>query len=1048
MRKIFWILLFFIGSFSNYAQRKFPISNFTPRDYGKNHSAQNWGIARDRSGVLYFGNDNGLLVYDGIRWSFIPVVNGKKVFSIAIDKNDNLFIGSYGEFGWIPRNESGYGEYQSLNEKLSVDDKKFSQVWRVFCLNEKEIVFQAQEELIFFDYKNCKVVKPQNSFHLASFDGEKLFVRERNKGITCYEKGKWNSIQTELPFDTYGLFAVLPFNDKKRSLWVTQELGLFVFNSDNSSFAAFAENKKEEILGAEIIGGIKLYNGFFALNSVKKGVLIFDEAGNFIQNIDASIGLRENNVVSQCLDVQGNLWLSHSNGLAKVQLPSRFEIYDWHDGFESKIHKVLFVGEECWAASDAGLLKWQNASLIPIALGGETVWDLAAFKSEILLATPHGLYLFSNNTLRQISKTPCRSIHVTKNNQIICGTLNGIEIFDSSLNNIYQGEFLLSEALGVASILNKNGEVEFWVSALGELAKVTDDGKNPLKIEIMDSENGLPRDWMVPFEYKNALVLGTNYGLYTNKRSTKDNKELFENLSFPEASSDASFHFLLEDSGSNTLAAIVNNKVILNKGGKSLSSDFLCLEMGRKNALATNAENLALATDEGLVLYHQNNDIWNFTGRGDLILRKFAIGEDSVMFNGSVFSEFKIETPVSYKFNTIKVSLGCSQFSYPDKNHLHFLLLQGSDTVRKGNSSGLIEIQNLSEGDYYLVVQGEDVWNHKFNPLKISFAILPPWYRTKLAYFSYLILLILLIYISGKIFSYNLKQANKKLEGLVQIRTAEIAAKNDELHLQNEKILEQKQEITDSINYAKRIQMAVLVPESDISKSSNPLFILYRPKDIVSGDFYWYRKINEEEYLIACADCTGHGVPGGFMSMICTEKLNEALSISKVPGEILHHTNVLLKEALRQDGEQGSTKDGMEIALLHINKKSSKVLYSGANRFLWIVRNNSEALDEIKPVKQGIGGVTPNNQIFDTHTIQMNSGDLLYMSSDGYADQFGGTDTLRNGKKFMTKNFKTLILQIKNEELARQKEILNSTIEKWKGDYEQVDDILVIGLKF
>jgi serine phosphatase RsbU (regulator of sigma subunit) len=312
-----------------------------------------------------------------------------------------------------------------------------------------------------------------------------------------------------------------------------------------------------------------------------------------------------------------------------------------------------------------------------------------------------------------------------------------------------------------------------------------------------------------------------------------------------------------------------------------------------------------------------------------------------------------------------------------------------------------------------------------------------------LAYIFYIIGFIVVLYAAVKITSYRLKKQNKKLEELVKQRTIEVENKNEVLKEQNVQILHQKKEITDSINYAKRIQNAILPPLADIKAVWSDLFIFFQPKDIVSGDFYWFYKINAVEFLIASADCTGHGVPGGFMSMVCTDKLNEAVTHSTSPSVILKMVNRRIKQSLRQDNKVGSTKDGMEIALLKINIETKEIIYSGANRFLWIVKNNTTEIIEIKPTKAGIAGTTDDLQEFEEHQIATQTGDLLYMSTDGYADQFGG----HFGKKLMTKNFKSFILKIKNQSLDEQLKNVDSHVNSWKANHEQVDDILVIGIK-
>ncbi len=245
----------------------------------------------------------------------------------------------------------------------------------------------------------------------------------------------------------------------------------------------------------------------------------------------------------------------------------------------------------------------------------------------------------------------------------------------------------------------------------------------------------------------------------------------------------------------------------------------------------------------------------------------------------------------------------------------------------------------------------------------------------------------------------------------------------------------------------KKIQDAILVSTDVISKAIPNSFILFKPKDIVSGDFYFYSKINRDEknlHVLGSADCTGHGVPGAFMSMIGNDKLNEAAKVFSDPGHILQHLNNLIKDALQKADNANSAKDGMDIALCVIDPVHRKIKYAAANRPLWIIKNGSDELEEIKATKTAIGGFTDYDQIYDSHELQFAEGDTVYFFTDGYADQFGGD----LGKKMMTKKFKEKLFEIKNLSLPEQKEILDDFYMSWKGDYEQVDDVLVIGVRF
>jgi len=267
---------------------------------------------------------------------------------------------------------------------------------------------------------------------------------------------------------------------------------------------------------------------------------------------------------------------------------------------------------------------------------------------------------------------------------------------------------------------------------------------------------------------------------------------------------------------------------------------------------------------------------------------------------------------------------------------------------------------------------------------------------------------------------------------------------NLELDSKNKKIEEKNREITDSINYAQRIQHAIMPEHSNMTKVLPDSFILFKPKDIVSGDFYFFLH-HKDRILLAAADCTGHGVPGAFMSLIGYEKLHDATHQTQHTGEVLSLVNRGIREALRQSSDSGSTRDGMDIALCSIIKgnDTAKVSFSGANRPMWIIRKTTGELEEVKPTKKAIGGFTDADQEFEANEIQLSKGDTFYLFSDGYADQFGGP----HGKKLTTKRLKEFLLSIKELSMTAQVKKLEDYIEQWKIKEEQLDDILVIGVR-
>lgn len=270
---------------------------------------------------------------------------------------------------------------------------------------------------------------------------------------------------------------------------------------------------------------------------------------------------------------------------------------------------------------------------------------------------------------------------------------------------------------------------------------------------------------------------------------------------------------------------------------------------------------------------------------------------------------------------------------------------------------------------------------------------------------------------------------------------------------QNRIIREQKkivdlrnQEVHDSITYAKRIQQAMLQAEDREGEQLPEHFILFKPKDIVSGDFYWTID-KQEHFYLAAVDCTGHGVPGAFLTLLGTAFLNEIVSRDEniSPAAILNELRERIIKELGTGAGEKTAKDGMDMSLVKVYKKDLKAEWAGANNPIWIIRNGREEIEEIKGDKEHIGfgyQMTP----FTDHAIQFSKGDQFYLFSDGYADQFG-VDSDGKEKKFKAKNLKSLLVQNRDLPLQEQMSSLNRSFEMWKGTLEQLDDVCVIGMR-
>lgn len=317
--------------------------------------------------------------------------------------------------------------------------------------------------------------------------------------------------------------------------------------------------------------------------------------------------------------------------------------------------------------------------------------------------------------------------------------------------------------------------------------------------------------------------------------------------------------------------------------------------------------------------------------------------------------------------------------------------------------------------------------------------------QKRLSYYLYGFLALVLVF---AIFIFNRFRVTNKQKKVIEEQKQTVESQKEKVDTAYAQLEDKNQEILDSIKYAKRIQSAILPPQKRMEKMLKNYFVLYKPKDIVAGDFYWLEE-KDDHILFAAADCTGHGVPGAMVSVVCNNGLNRSVREHGLtdPGEILNKTREIVIEEF--DKSEEDVQDGMDIALCSLRvqqedsgKIGSLLQYAGAHNPLWVLRSGADEFEEYAADKQPIGKYE-DAKPYNTHSLNLSAGDTLYIFSDGYSDQFGGD----KGKKLKAKNFMQLLLSVKDKSLAEQAHILDKHFEDWKGSHEQLDDVCVIGVR-
>jgi len=458
--------------------------------------------------------------------------------------------------------------------------------------------------------------------------------------------------------------------------------------------------------------------------------------------------------------------------------------------------------------------------------------------------------------------------------------------------------------------------------------------------------------------------------------------------------------------------------------GFSLKQGFMGLDCSPGAFNYDESGNMWIGTALGVVLNYVDK-LPEFKGTAPPIIDKILIDNDPINFNKKI--------DLRYNQNEIQIGYTAVELYAPQRMKFSYKVDGLNPRWLSPGDDGKINLFGLQPGDYELHLKVTD-YRGSSTELKtpLKWTINPPWYKSTWAFSLALLLIMLSFYGYVKYREQNLKTEKKILEDRVEERTREVVIKNNQLEQKNK-------DITDSLHYASRIQQAVL-PATKILEPYG--FIYYRPKDIVSGDFYFIARVEESIYICA-ADCTGHGVPGALLSIMGVNMMDRILATNPgiSPGDFLNKLNTEVAKTLRHDESQG-VNDGMDLALIKIDCHENKLYYAGAFNSLYLIKG--EELKEYKANRFSIGSQrVQKDLIYNNQMIDINWNERIYLFSDGLADQFGG----ERQKKLKSSGLKNLLLDIQNYPITEQKDIISSFMRNWRGMDEQIDDILLIGLE-
>lgn len=1036
----------------------FPVKNFSPEDYKA--LPQNWAIVQDFRGNIYVGNNEGVLEFDGTTWRKILTHSNSEVRSLAIDKNGRIYVGAIDEIGYLQPNPFGKLEFVSLLSEVSETDKNFGVVWKTFCIDE-QVCFQTEEKLFIYSNDTIKVIKAKGYFNNSFHVNESLFVSDAEKGLYRFNEDSLILFSGSDELIGKQLYVMLPYGEND-ILAAIHEEGVFIVElsvNENKLKLHPGKTSIDSFLKTnQIYSGARLSDSLYSIGTFN-GAGVINSTGAFQFWVNKHTGLIDENIKFQTLDHQNNLWLGLHKGIGQIQVSSPITFFNENHKLEGyvesitrfagKIHVATSLGVYALNPSQKGALPYFTAME---NLNRSDTWITANYKvaRNEMLFIEKNQDIFIADKVNGIPKSVYNGVpwalYQSKSNdkQIYIGVEEGLVKLEYDGKNWTHQRVFPSITNRITDIIEDEAG-NLWLSA-DNAGVYRISGSNSNDITFYDSEAGLAEGPFLFINFKNELLVGSGKGVLVLDKVTNTfvphqqiNQLMGSNLRYIHRMS-------VDPENKLWLVTYIEEEEREELGFFEPGGDtsmfwnpipFLGTIKGQINALYHDEGGITwLGGSEGIYRFDATIEK-NYQSDFYCQIRKVMLGEDSTIFDGAFYDERgwvsleqapALQPILEYQYNSLIFNYSAMNIDVEQATKYSYKLDGYDKKWSEWTTETKKEYTNLPEKEYVFRVKAKNVYKHQSSEATYVFSVLPPWYRTVWAFLLFGLLGLTLIYFI--VISYT-----RYLRAVIKEKTAEIREQKDEIEKQNE-------EITASIKYAERIQKAVVPSYERASELLPEHFVLWRPRDIVSGDFWWMTQKNGKVVIVA-ADCTGHGVPGAFVSMLGVSFLNEIVNKMEhiKANEILNQLRYHVKTTMKQTGKEGEAKDGMDLALVVLDLSDNKIQYSGAYNPLYLIRNDE--LIEFKADRNPIGIYIKELDSFTNHEIEVQKGDTIYIFSDGYVDQFGG----EKGHKFKSKQFKELLLSIQKQSMLEQEMILDQTIDDWRGEFEQVDDIIIVGIR-
>ncbi|UCH96264.1 MAG: response regulator [Candidatus Aminicenantes bacterium] len=782
--------------------------NFSPRDY--DHQPQNWSIAQDKRGIIYVGNNGGLLEFDGVSWRLIYVPNWI-VRSLDVDSSGTLYMGGDAEFGFWTHQPNGAVEYTSLVPLLPENQRNFSDVWRTHCTH-RGVYFSAHEYLFHWNprSKQLKVWKPGTRFNAVFSCAGKIFIRQEDIGLMQMKESSPQLVPGGKLFAAEKIFMMVSY-DNQRLLVGTRSKGFYLY--DGAAWEPFPTEVDDYLKKNRLYNGIRLANGDFAMATLQGGLVVMDARGALKYSFNQDNGLQNNNVNNVFQDSRQNLWLALNEGITRIEYASPISLYDKRSGLKGIVLSVVKHRGTLYAGTTSGLYIFDRSLKKFLSTAGISryCWDLLPDKNSLLAATSAGLFQIQPGTAHKILEKRSYALLRSRRDphRIWVGTRRGlVSIYYQPNTNQWTTEHQFENITLPILYITQDQPGNLWLGTKSKgVLKVNIPGaliRRSPKVNYYHTSHGLPPGEIGVFWAAGHVIATTKEGIFR----FHELKQTFipdTTLGQEFAGGATAVFRIAEDKNKNIWfhSKSMNIQAIFQPGGNYTlnKKPFLRIPLAQVNMIYPDpeGESVWFAGIDNLLCYHTRAKKIHDPGFSTLI-REVVIDGNPLVYDAGEYKykEYKenknSQSPmpvIDYKHRNLRFRFAAPFFEAEDQTAYQFLLGGYDDRWSDWTPETQKDYTNIDPGKYTFRVRARNVYGQQGREAVFHFKILPPWYRTWWAYSFYALTALLMVYLIVQWRSRKLELEKQKLEQLVQDRTREINEKNWQLETQTLQLKEQ-----------------------------------------------------------------------------------------------------------------------------------------------------------------------------------------------------------------------------------------------------------------